>query len=92
MKKLKVFNSAKVSISDVILMVVLILSAIGMFIMSMSNYSDTYDATVAYTKDSLSERTVQCSNEIQAQFDEKFALLEYIATLPEINEMKWTNQ
>lgn len=92
MKKLKVFNSAKVSISDVILMVVLILSAIGMFIMSMSNYSDTYDTTVAYTKDSLSERTVQCANEIQAQFDEKFALLEYIATLPEINEMKWANQ
>lgn len=92
MKKLKVFNSAKVNASDVVLMIVLIVSAIVMFVMSMSNYSDTYDTTVAYTKDSLSERTVQCANEIQAQFNEKFAVLEYIATLPEINEMKWTNQ
>lgn len=92
MKKLKVFNNAKVSISDVVLMVVLIASAVVMFVMSMSNYSDTYDTTVAYTKDSLSERTTQCANEIQAQFNEKFAVLDYIATLPEINEMKWANQ
>ncbi|MDE6210128.1 MAG: sensor domain-containing diguanylate cyclase [Lachnospiraceae bacterium] len=92
MKKLKIFNSSKLNASDMILMVVLIVSAAVLFVMSMSSYSDTYDTSISYTKDTLSEKTVQCANEIEAQFNEKFALLEYIATLPEINEMKWANQ
>lgn len=92
MKKLKIFNSSKLNVSDIILMLVLIVSAAVLFIMSMSSYSDTYDTSISYTKDTLAEKTVQCANEIEAQFNEKFALLEYIATLPEINEMKWANQ
>lgn len=92
MKKIKIFNNSKLSVSDISLMVVLILSAVVLFIMSMKSFNDTYDANVSYAKDTLAEKTIQYANEVEAEFNEKFAILDYVSTLPEINGMNWSNQ
>ncbi len=92
MKKNITFSNSKMKKGDKILFALLICSVLILFVMSMLSYSSTYDTTVNYAKNSIMERTKQSANEIEATFEEKFALLEYIATLPEIDGMNWSQQ
>lgn len=92
MKKNITFSNSKMRKGDKILFALLICSVLILFVMSMLSYSSTYDTTVNYAKNSIMERTKQSANEIEATFEEKFALLEYIATLPEIDGMNWSQQ
>lgn len=92
MKKLKVFNNAKWNVQDLAMMAGLIIAVIVLFVISVRNYNDTYDGTIENEKGNVTRNAESCSREIEAFFNEKFALLEYLATLPEINGMNWTEQ
>lgn len=92
MKKINAFSNSKMRIGDMILFAVLIASVLVLFGMSMLSYSSTYDKTISYAEDSITQRTEQSAKEIEATFEERFAILEYIATLPEIKNMKWSEQ
>ncbi len=85
-------DGAKLGAGDIILFSVLILSVVVLFVISMVNYSETYDSTVEYASTSISNRTEQSAKEIEAEFEKKFELLEYLATVPEISNMTWKEQ
>lgn len=98
-QKLKTFNNAKFSISDIVLMGVLFVSVVVLFVMSMKSIGDTSDAINKSEQSSeklavntLQEKTIQRAEAINAVFEAKFQVLEYIATLPEIKNMKYAEQ
>ena len=92
MNKLKVFNKTKLSFVDLALMLLLIVAVVVLFVMSMLSYDDASETNIEFTKQSIEEIAKQSAKEIEAKFEERFAILEYVATLSNINKMNWSDQ
>lgn len=92
MKKMSTFNNVKIGLKDIAMLIVMVAAVVVLFVMSMVNYSRTYDTTISNAEESTIERAKQCAAELDSIFGKKFETLNYIASLPEINEMNWATQ
>lgn len=92
MKKMNALNNVKIGFKDVALLFVMVAAVLVIFVMSMLNYSKTYDSAVKDAEDNIKERAEQCSTELEKIFAVKYEVLNYIASLQEIKSMDWQEQ
>lgn len=92
MDKLKIFNKNSFSKTDIALMAVLVIAVVVLFVMSMISYEDASETNIKFAKQSVEELAKQSAKELEAKFEERFAILEYVATLPSVYNMDWEEQ
>ena len=72
MKKMSTFNNVKIGLKDIAMLIVMVVAVVVLFVMSMVNYSRTYDTTISNAEESTIERAKQCAAELDSIFGKKF--------------------
>ena len=87
MKKNNFYLRVQMSVRNSLLWVLMLVAIVWVFSISMNNYNNAKNSTEENAKMTMKNRTEQCAEEINHIFNKKIETLEFLASLPEINQM-----
>lgn len=92
MKKNNFYLRVKTSVRSSLLWVLMVVAIIWVFSISMNNYTNAKDSTEENAKMTMKNRAEQCAEVVNHIFNKKIETLQFLTTLPEINQMDQEKQ